>query len=468
MSRTAFHRPARLNLPDPPVDRIGVPAPPPRMRGRNNNMWLTLMLPLFSTIAMAGYLISYQRPLLIVLGSGFVVLSVLSTVAIRWQMTHSQDSAARRQRDRYFEMLDEVRDQARAVELFVQIGRVGRSLGLCLRTFSATESCAVIGTPDAEREQLFRDHGIGSIVEFRQRRDAGALPPGTRTAALFLVIDNWAALRADSDDYDAQVVELAARGLGVGVHVVLTGNRWVEIRANLRDSIGGRLELRLNDPFVSEVGRNLARQLATAGRGVVAPGAFFQVALPRLGGETDLLAGLSAAQAKLLSRLDMAWAGRPRATGTDVARADPREGSRHPRPIGDRSGRDRPRPRRRRPHPRPAAVRGRRRQRIRQSSLRTWMRALTATVTGEQARFMIVDYRRGLLDVVPEGYIGAYAGDEHAADGLLLSGDPREGALLGGVRPSQQPPGRGVLVRRGQSARLIQVAIEPDDEYATR
>ncbi|MFD0785491.1 FtsK/SpoIIIE domain-containing protein, partial [Micromonospora azadirachtae] len=112
-----------------------------------------------------------------------------------------------------------------------------------------------------EREQLFRDQGIGSITEFRQRREAGTLRPGTRTADLFLVIDNWAALRGESEAYDAQVVELAARGLGVGVHVILTANRWVDVRANLRDSIGGRLELRLNDPHESEVGRVLSRQL---------------------------------------------------------------------------------------------------------------------------------------------------------------------------------------------------------------
>jgi ESX secretion system protein EccC len=420
-----------------------------------------------------------------------------------------------------------------------------------------------------EREQLFRAEGIGSIVEFRQRRDAGNLPPGTRAADLFVIIDNWAALRGEADDYDEQVVELASRGLGVGVHVVLTANRWVEIRSNLRDSIGGRLELRLNDPYESEVGRALARQLtaAPAGRGVVAPGAFFQVALPRLRGETDLLDGLSPAQSRLLTRIGMQWRGNraprvrmlpeqilakdlagldPAAIGLDEADLAPvvldlTRDQPHFAVLGDSgSGKT--------------------------HTLRTWMRALTARVSDEEARFMIVDYRRGLLDVVPEGYVGAYAGDENAAevyakaltetldarrppqnisarelrdrawwsgpdlylvvddldmlaagpasplapllpylararevgfhvvaahrtagvgrsltgssllgkaieigaDGLLLSGDPREGALLGGLRASEQPPGRGVLVSRGRPPRLIQVAIEPDDEFASR
>jgi S-DNA-T family DNA segregation ATPase FtsK/SpoIIIE len=199
-------------------------------------------------------------------------------------------------------------------------------------------------------------------------------------------------------------------------------------------------------------------------------------------------------------------------------------------------------------------------------ALRTWMRGVTAMVPDDAARFMIVDYRRGLLDVVPEGYVGAYAGDEHAADayakalaqtldgrrppsdisarelrerswwsgpelylvvddldmlaagpasplapllpylararevgfhvvaahrtagvarsltggsvlgkaveigadGLLLSGDPREGALLGGLRAAHQPPGRGTLIRRGRPPLLIQMAIEPDEELVER
>ena len=43
--------------------------------------------------------------------------------------------------------------------------------------------------------------------------------------------------------------------------------------------------------------------------------------------------------------------------------------------------------------------------------------------------------------------------------GLILSGDPREGVLLGEERAAVRPPGRGVLVRRGQAGQLIQVAL---------
>ncbi|KWW99716.1 secretion protein EccC [Carbonactinospora thermoautotrophica] len=45
--------------------------------------------------------------------------------------------------------------------------------------------------------------------------------------------------------------------------------------------------------------------------------------------------------------------------------------------------------------------------------------------------------------------------------GLLLSGAREEGALLGNVKPSPQPPGRGVLVTRKRGAQLVQTAYLP-------
>jgi S-DNA-T family DNA segregation ATPase FtsK/SpoIIIE len=42
--------------------------------------------------------------------------------------------------------------------------------------------------------------------------------------------------------------------------------------------------------------------------------------------------------------------------------------------------------------------------------------------------------------------------------GLMMSSSADEGVLLGSVRPSTQPPGRGTLVVRGQPDQLIQVA----------
>jgi S-DNA-T family DNA segregation ATPase FtsK/SpoIIIE len=42
--------------------------------------------------------------------------------------------------------------------------------------------------------------------------------------------------------------------------------------------------------------------------------------------------------------------------------------------------------------------------------------------------------------------------------GLMMSANPDEGVLLGSVRPSSLPPGRGTLIRRGHADHLVQVS----------
>jgi S-DNA-T family DNA segregation ATPase FtsK/SpoIIIE len=56
---------------------------------------------------------------------------------------------------------------------------------------------------------------------------------------------------------------------------------------------------------------------------------------------------------------------------------------------------------------------------------------------------------------------------ELGAAGLVLSADPREGTLLGGVRGAETVPGRGVLVRRRRQNELVQILLgdaEPDED----
>lgn len=50
---------------------------------------------------------------------------------------------------------------------------------------------------------------------------------------------------------------------------------------------------------------------------------------------------------------------------------------------------------------------------------------------------------------------------ESGASALLMAGDRSEGQLFPGVYASQQAPGRGVFVRRGQPNRLIQTVYAP-------
>ena len=80
-----------------------------------------------------------------------------------------------------------------------------------------------------ERERLMRELGVEAIADFRDRRDAGDLPGTPRAADVFLMIDNWGALRGEYENAEPYLVEIATRGLGVGVHLVLTVGRWNDI-----------------------------------------------------------------------------------------------------------------------------------------------------------------------------------------------------------------------------------------------
>lgn len=135
------------------------------------------------------------------------------------------------------------------------------------------------------REALFASSAIGSVERFRAQRAAGRLPADA-LGDVVLMIDNYGALRSEFEDLDAAVEALAAGGLAFGIHVVLTAGRWLDLRGRLRDAIGTRLELRLNDPADSESGRRHAEAVRpdTPGRGIIRDGTQFQLALPRLDG----------------------------------------------------------------------------------------------------------------------------------------------------------------------------------------
>jgi S-DNA-T family DNA segregation ATPase FtsK/SpoIIIE len=55
---------------------------------------------------------------------------------------------------------------------------------------------------------------------------------------------------------------------------------------------------------------------------------------------------------------------------------------------------------------------------------------------------------------------------EVGEQGLLLSGDPSEGRVLGGLKAGPEPPGRGMLVRRRSAPERIQTIWMPELETA--
>jgi S-DNA-T family DNA segregation ATPase FtsK/SpoIIIE len=141
----------------------------------------------------------------------------------------------------------------------------------------------------AEREAGFRRHGVGSMATWHaQRHDQAGY------GEVFLLVDGWALLRRQAEDLEAEIGELVATGLHYGVHVVVAANRWADLRPALRDNLGGRLELRLNDPVESEVGRAASAGLpARPGSGLTPAGLEFQAALPAVGDAGDLDGGVA-------------------------------------------------------------------------------------------------------------------------------------------------------------------------------
>jgi DNA segregation ATPase FtsK/SpoIIIE, S-DNA-T family len=359
----------------------------------------------------------------------------------------------------------------------------------------------------------------------------------------------------------------------------VTLSRWMEMRANVLDAIGGRLELRLNSALDSAIDRRRAAVIRVdqPGRGLHPSTLLFQVALPRLDGVGSREALQDATRAAV-DHIASRWAGdvappvrllptlvtvdeletvnesetadeletvaqEPGVTigllerGLATWRFDLRGPEPHFFVFGDgESGKT--------------------------TFLRTWLTGLARTTAPDEAQIIIVDYRRTLLDAVPQSHIRAYAASEPAARdvieavaaeaearlpgadvtsaqlrerswwtgpelyvvvddydlvvtpagnpispllallaqgrdvglhlilarrvsgaakmmyepitsrlrevspaGLVLSGDRDEGPLIGPVRASEQPPGRGILVARRQPPMLVQVAFsEPADD----
>jgi S-DNA-T family DNA segregation ATPase FtsK/SpoIIIE len=421
-----------------------------------------------------------------------------------------------------------------------------------------------------EREARFKAAGIDSPEAMRSRRDNHELD-GDGWADVFLVIDNWPALRQEFEELEGSLQEIAARGLGYAVHLVLTANRWIDVRSSLRESVAGRLELRLNDPTESAINRKAAENVAKSmpGRGITIDSLHFQTALPRTDGSLDVLdlqrglealvtgvaagwSGLHARPVLVLPRLITTADLKP-PTGVATTRipigvserdlgavyVDLWAGDPHFLVFGDgESGKT--------------------------NVLRTFLQGLMSARSSDEVQVLVVDYRRTLLGVVPPDHLLGYAGAEPAASaqvaetaqvltrrlpaadisierlrarnwwhgpevyvvvddydlvatpsgnpllpllpllaqakdvglhvlvarrtggasrgilepllnrlreigtpGLLLSGDPQEGAILGSSRSTPQPPGRGVLVRRHERPTLVQVAFSSGDSAGT-
>ncbi len=263
------------------------------------------------------------------------------------------------------------------------------------------------------REDLFRRHGLDSAAALRVARAAGKVPqdvPGD----LFLVVDGWGSFREEFELLETAVGEIAARGLNYGVHVVLTVSQTMQVRMRMQAAFGGRIDLRLNDPFDTAFDRKVMEQVSkeTPGRAVVEGDLLAHIALPRIDGG-DTVDDLSDAMKDLIRVVGERWPRgavpvvqvlpslfpwrdlppvEPGDTGVPVGISERDLG-----PVGvDLAGSD--------PH---LLVYGDG-ETGKSNLLRVILRGHMASRTPEELGIVVVDYRRSLLDLVPPEYLLAY------------------------------------------------------------
>ncbi|MFG1920453.1 type VII secretion protein EccCa [Cryptosporangium sp. NPDC048952] len=258
-----------------------------------------------------------------------------------------------------------------------------------------------------DRERRFAREGIDGMGTYRRRRRQGDFSDDP-FGDVFLVVDNWLTLRNDFEELEAQVTDLANRGLSYGIHVVISASRWMDVRPALRDVLGTRLELRLGEPSDSYLDRRTALNVpdSTPGRGITADKFHFLGALPRADSRSET-ADLSDGVAKLVQDVANAWTGPtappvrllpaevPYATltgpGTVIGIAEADLGpvsvdltvDSHFLLFGDsESGKT--------------------------AFLRQLARRITDTHPPDEARLIVVDYRRTLLNEVSAGHLIGY------------------------------------------------------------
>ncbi|MHC0433748.1 type VII secretion protein EccCa [Streptomyces sp. O3] len=274
------------------------------------------------------------------------------------------------------------------------------------------------------REEYFRGHGIDSVATYRRMRARGDIPVEEQPwGDVFLVVDGWGNFRAEYEGLETLVTDLAARGLGYGVHLVVTASRSMEVRAGLKDHLMNRLELRLGDVMDSDIDRKAAVNVPAGvpGRGIAPEKLHFMAAVPRIDGiGSDR--GLSDATAALADEGARRWT----APGAPPVRLLPRElpvaslpagGARPERgvafgidedslsPVFVDFDRD------------PFFLVFGESESGKSNLLRLLIRQLTERYPdGNGAKLLVVDNRRSLLDAVPASHLAEYVPLSHAMD----------------------------------------------------
>ncbi|WP_330252312.1 type VII secretion protein EccCa [Nocardia sp. NBC_00565] len=281
-----------------------------------------------------------------------------------------------------------------------------------------------------QREARFRQLGIESMTEFRRLRAMDpASSPGAAGAHedpfgdVFLVIDGFSSIRQDFETLEQPIMNLGVQGLSYGVHVVIALNRWAEARPALKDQVGTRIELRLGDPMDSDLGRKFAQLVPQGrpGRGMTPECLHMLTGLPRIDGSADQ-ATLGRSVSEAVATIARLTPGRSAPAARMLPELLPREQllqaadnwpSQLPRgvkcmriPVGINESELAPVYLDFAESPHFIIIGDS--ETGKTTLLRSIIEGIAASNTPNEARFILGDYRRTMLGLVPDGYLAGY------------------------------------------------------------
>lgn len=296
------------------------------------------------------------------------------------------------------------------------------------------------------RELQFAELGIDSMTTYRRGRRDGSIPADRFPSDVFLVIDGWATLKTEFESIEPQVQALANGGLGFGIHVWVAAAKLSEIRAATKDALQSKIELKLGDPFDSEIDRKIQAIIPTGrpGRGITHGGLHTLVGLPRIDGVEDAT-DVSTGQRGFINAVNAAWKG-PRAAEvrmlpeqlslTEALPEITHDGVHRTIPYGidelelapvvlDPNSE---------PH---LAIFGAP-ECGKSNLLRTIVHGITKRYTPKEAKIIIVDYRRSLLGEIETEHLIGYYPSASAAAPMLQQAAEAVRARLPGPDVTQQ------------------------------